>query len=262
MTNERATATKLAKYLADYYRCNWESLKQSHGIKTIEDYIPKDFKRDLRKASLFVAYTLLCDYFMKSVVLYQNAKRFAEEKPRFFDPIFTKKYRRKESELAQILKENLSVRFPNEAARRWLDFSQKIINYYNGNPLEIFELESASEIVKRLREFRGFGHKIGNLYFRIIAGLIDKKFLDINEVYPPIDVHDVRLTYRWGIISDQERNKVKRVRELWLNACKDANVNWFHVDRMMWIIGSRFCFQKACDVCPTAEFCNVKPVIK
>ena len=256
MINEKATATELAKFLADYYKRNWESLKQSHGIKTIEDYIPKNFEHDLRKASLFIAYTLLCDYFMKSVFLYQKAKRFAEEKPGFFDPIFIKQYLYKEKELAQILKENLSIRFPNEAARRWLDFSQKIVDYYNGNPIEIFESERASEIVSRLREFRGFGQKIGNLYFRIIADLIDRKFSDVNDVYPPIDVHDVRLTYRWGIISDQDRDRVKQVREIWLNACIEANVNWFHVDRMMWAIGSKFCFQKACDVCPTAEFCN------
>lgn len=257
-TDRKHTATKLARFLSDYYNHKWPLIKRIYEIRTIEDYIPKNFEHSLEKASLFIAYTLLCDYFMKSVFLYQRTKRFAEEKPSFFDPKFIMRYLHKESELAQILKENLGVRFPNEVARRWLDFSQKIIDYYNGNPLEIFESDRASEIVSRLRQFRGFGQKIGNLYFRIIADLIHRKFPDINEVYPPIDVHDVRLTYRWGIIPDQDRSRVKQVREIWLNACKNAKVNWFRVDRMMWIIGSRFCFQKACDVCPTAEFCEIK----
>jgi endonuclease III len=256
MVNE-ATANKLARFLADYYKHNWPVLKQTYGIKTIEDYTPKNFEKDLRRVCLFIAYTLLCDYFTRSVILYEKAKKFAERKPQFFDPTFlTREYAQKENELASVLRKNLGVRFPNEAAKRWLDFSQKIIKFYNANPLEIFKSKRASEVLNKLRQFRGFGRKIGNLYFRIIADSLDGNFLDVDKVHPPIDVHDIKLTRRWKIISAEENCTVKTVREIWLNACKEANVNWFHVDRMMWAIGSGFCFQKKCVECPTARFCS------
>jgi len=202
-----------------------------------EELIPQGLD-DLNK-SFFIFYVLQSDYAMKSQILYKGANRLYLENNIFFTPKFIGNL--PESVLTKTLQEYLHPRYINEAVRRYLHNTAILINKYDSDPRKIFEnTPCCQDILKRLKEFRGFGPKIGNFFARTMINTFDYVYSDIDTILPPVDVHDVRITYLLGFIgSDQmtQRN-INLVKNLWNKACIDTHNSWLVFDKALWLLGS------------------------
>lgn len=202
-----------------------------------EELIPQGLN-DLNK-SLFIFYVLQLDYAMKSQILYKGANRLYAENNLFFTPDFIGSL--PAETLTTTLQEYLHPRYVNEAVRRYVHNSAILLNNYGGDPKKIFENTSCcQDILKRLKEFRGFGPKIGNFFVRTMINTFNYSFSDIDTVLPPVDVHDVRITYLLGYTdSDKMTQKnINMVKNLWNKACIDSQSSWLVFDKAMWLLGS------------------------
>lgn len=203
----------------------------------VEDCVPKEFS-DLDK-SLFLFFVVQLDYAAKSQQLYAGANALVSKKPDFFNPGHLQDL--SNLRLRDFLTRYLKPRYPNEAVQRYRVNAEMLLDKYEGNPLNILcKSRSAAEALKKIRTFRGFGPKIGNLFLRSMISLFDSPFGDIQEILPPVDIHDVRIAHLLGFVNTQsltEKN-INQVKTLWNRACRDAGVNWITFDRALWLLGS------------------------
>ena len=115
----------------------------------------------------------------------------------------------------------LKPRYPNEAYNRYKINSKKLLEEYNGNPLEILnKSKTAKEALKRILEFRGYGNKTGNLFLRTLISVFNPVFDDIQDVLPPVDIHDVRIAYLLGFIESNKMSEknINFVKQIWNEA--------------------------------------------
>lgn len=201
----------------------------------VEDRVPDWANKQEKVVFLFLVTVL--DYGMRSTTLYQGANDLFKEKRDLLDPKKLSKVG--ERMLARLLLQFLHVRFPNEAAKRWVANSQKLLTDFNGDCFEIFNKQSALEVLESIYQFRGFGKKTGDLFFRSVVNTFRLSYPDINNVPMPIDRHKLRLTYEWGFISEDEYNRKDRrkVDQIWKDACQKAGISWLEFDRAFWIWG-------------------------
>jgi len=204
----------------------------------VENWVPESAS-DIEK-SLFLFYVVQLDYATKSQKLYEGATLLLKDKQSFFDPKYILKLL--DSELLNICIKYLKPRYPNEAYNRYKINSKKLLEEYNGNPLEILnKSKTAKEALKRILEFRGYGNKTGNLFLRTLISVFNPVFDDIQDVLPPVDIHDVRIAYLLGFIESNKMSEknINFVKQIWNEACKKANVNWITFDRALWLLGSQ-----------------------
>ena len=178
------------------------------------------------------------DYAIKSTLLYEGARKLYVVNSKFFSAEHILGLT--EKELMDLLAMYLRPRYINEAVFRYITNSRKLLDLYQGDPRNIFSSKDAPAILKKIWEFRGFGPKTGNLFFRSMVTTFELDLVNIESVLPPVDIHDVRIAKLMGFVeSDQmaERN-VKVVKEMWSNACKEARVNWLVFDKALWLLGS------------------------
>jgi len=202
-----------------------------------EELIP--LKLSDRNRALFIFYVLQLDYAMKSQILYSGANRLFKENHTFFTPSFINTL--SEDALLKTLREYLHPRYVNEAVRRYLHNTKTLLRKYEGDPRNIFmNTLNCQEVLKRLKDFRGFGPKIGNFFVRTMINTFDYSFSDIDTILPPVDVHDIRITYLLGYTkTDQMTQKnINFVKNLWNIACKDAHSSWLVFDKALWLMGS------------------------
>jgi len=201
----------------------------------VEDWVPDWASRKEKAVFLFLVTVL--DYGMRSTVLYKGANDLFKERRELLDPKKLSKI--DEKRLAGLQLQFLHVRFPNEAAKRWLANSQKLRTDFDGNVFKIFDEPLALKVLENIYRFRGFGKKTGGLFFRSMVNTFKPSFPDINKVPMPIDRHKLRLTYEWGFISkaEFERNDRQKVDHIWKAACQKVGVSWLEFDRAFWIWG-------------------------
>lgn len=202
-----------------------------------EELIPKGL--DGIHKSLFIFYVLQLDYAMKSQILYKGANRLYLENNLFFTPNFISNL--KEDALTKTLREYLHPRYINEAVRRYVHNTEALLNGYDGDPRKIFEHTAyCQDVLKRLKDFRGFGPKIGNFFVRTMMNSFDYTYSDIDTILPPVDVHDVRITYLLGYIDSDQMSQmnINLVKNLWNRACIDTNNSWLVLDKALWLLGS------------------------
>ena len=202
-----------------------------------EELIPVQLK-DKNKA-LFIFYVLQLDYAMKSQILYRGANKLYRENRLFFTPNFISSL--SDATLTKTLKGYLHPRYINEAIRRYRHNTNILLKKYKGDPRSIFiDTQACQEVLKRLGEFRGFGPKIGNFFIRTMINSFGYSFSDIDTILPPVDVHNVRITYLLGFIgADRMAQKnIDLVKNLWSKACKDACISWLVFDKALWLLGS------------------------
>lgn len=204
--------------------------------KNAEDLVPN---LDKVSKSLFLFYVIQLDYATKSQRLYAGARDLFDVKPSFYTPQFVLKS--SNLKLKKLLKDYLSPRYINEAVKRYKFNSKKLLKEYQGNPHKIFNsTTSAKEALKRVRDFRGFGPKIGNFFVRTMINTFGYNYSDVEELLPPVDVHDVRIAYLMGFISTDEMTNlnIKVTKKLWSEACHDAEISWLIFDKALWLLGS------------------------
>jgi len=213
---------------------NFEGIFKDH--KNAEDLAPNS--SDIAKA-LFLFYAIQLDYATKSQRLYAGARKLFNAKPEFYTPEFIENL--PEQELHNYLEKYLKPRYINEAVKRYKINSKSLLNKYNSNPLLIFEnSETAVAAVEKVRDFRGFGPKIGNFYVRTMINTFSYNYPDIESILLPVDVHDVRIAYLMGfIVSDKMTQKnIKVTKELWSSTCVRSKTSWLTFDKALWLLGS------------------------
>lgn len=205
--------------------------------KNAEDMLPSGL--DPKTQAVFLFFVISIDYATKSQSLYKGARDLYKANPDFYNCRTINQM--SEEELKQIMTTYLRPRYINEAIFRYKTNSEMLIHLYQANPISIFEsVISAKDTLAKIRAFRGFGPKIGNFFFRTIVNLFDYSFEDIDEVLPPVDIHDVRIAYLMGYINSIEMSQknILMVKRLWNQACKDAKESWLIFDKALWLLGS------------------------
>lgn len=204
--------------------------------KNAEDFVPQN-ATDLQK-SIFLFYVIQLDYAMKGSTLYKGATQLWLDNSAFFDPEYITSI--SVGELKDILQKYLKPRYINEAILRYKRNTEILQEMFENNPLQIFATNTAKESINNLKLFRGFGPKIGTLFFRTIVNTFNLDFPDISEILQPVDIHDVRIAYLLGYVSSNEMTEknIFEVKHIWNQACLDANLDWRIFDKALWILGS------------------------
>lgn len=202
-----------------------------------EELVPQNCSN--KEKALFLFYVLQLDYATKSQKLYEGANRLFLDNRNFFKPSYILNLAQKDLEKA--LKTYLRPRYINEAKRRYKANSSLLMAKYDSDPRKIFEKSrSARKSLKRVGEFRGFGPKIGNFFVRTMINVFNYDFKDIDQILPPVDVHDVRIAHLMGYVESDSmtQQNVQKVKELWSKSCKEAGVSWLTFDKALWLLGS------------------------
>jgi hypothetical protein len=230
----RKTASQIALEIVNAY-------ENSQGIFTektnAEDLVPE---ANIETQSQFLFWVIQMDYSTKSAKLYENANTLFDKTPEWIDTKYLQNS--SQQQLDKMIRESLKPRYPNEIVNRFQLNSQKLIDEYSGKALNIVNAStSAKELLKKILEFRGFGPKLGNFLTRTYIDLLKLDYSDIEDILQPVDVHDMRLTYEWGLVSKNELSdkNIQFVKELWSTACKNAKVSWITFDKALWLIGSK-----------------------
>jgi len=201
-----------------------------------EDLLPEE-SNDQQKA-LFLFYVVQLDYATKSQNLYRLAKQLFKTTPDFFKPEKIVKLRLSELNKKLVY---LRPRYINEATKRYSLNSKFLLEKYHGQPKLIFETsKSIKDVLLKIREFRGFGPKIGNFFIRTMINTFGYKYDDIDNLLPPVDVHDVRIAFLMGYIKSKDMfaGNIKKTKILWSEACKKAKKSWLIFDKALWLLGS------------------------
>lgn len=189
--------------------------------------------------SLFLFYVIQLDYATKSQRLYEGARTLISKNPSFFIP--NNIVNTDEETLRTTLTNYLHPRYINEAVLRYKTNSQVLETSYEGNPINIFKnADSIKVIEKRIKDFRGFGPKIGNFFIRTMINTFNFQFNDIELMLPPVDIHDVRIAYLMGFIEtmDMTQKNIMKTKLLLSAACKKSKVSWLDFDKALWLLGS------------------------
>lgn len=224
---------EFVKLVVQKYK-NFEGIFENH--KNAEDLAPNT--DDISKA-LFLFYVIQLDYATKSQRLYDGAKLLFEKESNFYNPDFI--INLSDKKLKDYLEKYLKPRYINEALLRYKNNSKKLMIEYTNNPLLIFDnARTAKEALKKTLEFRGFGPKIGNFFVRTMVNTFSFNYPDIENILPPVDVHDVRIAYLLGYIDSDKmsRKNIKLTKELWSKACRKAKESWLTFDKALWLLGS------------------------
>lgn len=202
-----------------------------------EELIPKDLN-PLNKAS-YIFYVLQLDYAMKSQILYQGAIKLYKTIPDFFTPKSISKLSKED--LTKYLKEYIHPRYINEAVKRYLLNTEQILKSCNGDPRKIFDDTTfCYDVLKRLKDFRGFGPKIGTFFVRTMINTFNYDFKDIDTILPPVDIHDVRIGFLLGYTKTDKmtQSNINFVKNLWRDACVNSENSWLIFDKALWLLGS------------------------
>jgi hypothetical protein len=200
-----------------------------------EDLVPNVSKEN---KALFLFWVIQMDYSIKSSSLYKKANKLYSERPEWIQTSYLQKL--SEEELRTLIT-RLSPRYPNEIFIRLSQNSRKLLNLFNGSAWNLVtQSQCAQELLSNIRQFRGFGPKLGNFLARTYIDLFNLEYDDLNTILPPVDIHDVRLTYEWGFNNskDMTTKNIKLVQQIWSTACTDANRSWITFDKALWLIGS------------------------
>jgi endonuclease III len=202
-----------------------------------EELIPSDLNK-LNKA-LYIFYVLQLDYAMKSQILYKGALKLHKEYKNFFLPKNISSL--SDNDLGTYLKDYLHPRYINEAVKRYKFNTRILIDKYKGDASSIFKnVGHCSEVIKRLKDFRGFGPKIGTFFIRTMINTFGYEFTDIGTILQPVDVHDVRIAYILGYTKSDKmsQSNIDFVKKIWNKACQESGVNWLIFDKALWLLGS------------------------
>ena len=215
--------------------------KNSQGIFSnkvnAEELIPVEL--DPLGRALYIFYVLQLDYAMKSQILYKGARQLYQENKVFFTPGFISKL--SDDLLSETIQSYLHPRYINEAVKRYKLNTATLLSKYSGNPRTIFEnVLFAQEVIKRLKDFRGFGPKIGNFFVRTMINTYNYSYPDIESILPPVDVHDVRIAYLLGYVADDQmtQRNINQVKKIWSDACLKSGESWLIFDKALWLLGS------------------------
>ena len=205
---------------------------------------------------LYMFYSCLLDYGMKSKVYHRNLSETYMKYPQIFNPNYVLKM--DEEELKVIIVNNIHPRYPNVATKKWLKLST-ILKKYNDISNYLKEFKNFDELSCFIRSINGFGQKTGGLLIRIIC---DSKICNFEEEVKaiPIDTHDIEISYLTGIIDSKNisSSQIDDLSNTYVTIGNELNINPSGIDKYLWETGNTFCNKKNCDECPLNAICKTK----
>lgn len=224
--------------------------------------IPDDIVLGSNNHILYLFYSCLLDYGMRSKVYHNNLINTYKTNKQIFDPHYVIfHYLNNEEELFNIIKENIHPRYPKVALNKWITLSKFINNNYQGNGLleHIKKITSYKELYNFITAINGYGQKTGGLLLRLIYEMdilqLDSEIDDI-----PIDRHDVEISYLNSVVKSNNlnNNELKELGNIWIKAASKEGISPVDIDKYLWTIGANLCAKKKCLECPLKSNCQKK----
>jgi endonuclease III len=265
-------AREIVSRLYEAFSARWGLLREIEDL--VENQIPADVKPLSRDHALFLFFTVANDHGMKSSRLYDGAKQLFQRCRDLFEPsrILEHFDSPDDPSLIDATSKVLGVRYPREAARNWYLNSSRLLQNFEGDPRCLFQSSpDAGKLLRQIRTFRGYGPKTGGMLLRAVVGLGFAKVDRLEEVLPPVDIHDSRISFFTGIVrEDSPRNQEAehyykycvQIQRVLRDACDSSSLAWPDVDRALWLIGSRGCAPRRCELCPLNDLCSVGTQMK
>lgn len=232
----------------------------SNDLAEVE--IPNSIMSCSNEHIIYLFYSCLLDYGMRSKTYHSNLVKTYEKYKMVFDPhyVITNLKNNKEK-LFSILKENVHPRYPNIALKKWIELSEFLDENFPDGDLKntISSLSSYKELYNFITNIKGYGQKTGGLLLRLIS---DSGVVNFTEELSdiPIDRHDVEISYLNGIVERRNLNEkeLKILGDTWIKAAEYTGVSPSNIDKYLWSIGAEFCSKKRCLECPLKENCKTK----
>lgn len=209
---------------------------------------------------IYMFYSCLLDYGMKSRIYHHNLSRAYTSHPELFDPNYVCENSSNKEYLLNIMRTFIKPRYPNVSLKKWISLSEKLKHYDSLlNTIKSFcTFEELHDFINSLKEY---GQKTGGLLIRTI---VDSEICTFSEEmdFIPLDRHDIKISYLCGVI-EKERLSANEIAELsksWISNAKKADISPSNIDKYLWEIGSTFCNRKECTDCPLSSICKRKSV--
>lgn len=208
---------------------------------------------------IYIFYSCLLDYGMRSKIYHSNLTRTYEIYPEIFVPkVVVNQYSNCSDRLLTILKENVHPRYPNVAVDKWIHLSKELARYESVREL-VLSFKSFDELSCFIRKIKGYGQKTGGLLLRLIS---DSGICHFNDEIKaiPLDRHDIEICYLNGIIDKVKLNslEVDELSHSLICGGKEIGLSPSVVDQYLWEIGNTFCNKKDCLKCPLGSVCKRK----
>ena len=238
LISNKERAREVSRIILDDYR-------KGVGIfskidETPDEFLPSSIQRSGLEHALFLFYLNSLNYGTKTESLFLKGKRFYECTPEMFNPsnINSLDSYKIKKELVQ----NLQVRFPEQATKRWKINSRKLSEEYHSDPRNLFD-EGLKKGVERLLDFYGYGPKISHLltYFYIEQNII--RLQNRVGMEFPIDSHDINISLWTGIVQTKRDVKNKSslalpIQRFYTEFCNEEGIDMAELDKALWIIGA------------------------
>ncbi len=231
--------------LSDYFKDKGE-------LANVE--YPSNIQYKTNEYYLYMFYSCLLDYGMRSKTYHKNPAYTYKMYPNIFVPRYV--LNMDEKTLKNILVSNIHPRYPNVAIKKWINLSQKLVEY--DNILSYLKsINSFKELEFFIKSIKGYGQKTGGLLVRIISDSQICNFMENIESIP-IDRHDVEVSYSTGIINSEKISEkdIKKLSDAYVKIGKELNINPSDIDKYLWEVGNSLCNKKKCDECPLKKYCN------
>lgn len=264
MKQDRSTVTA-----ADISRILVSAFEKREGVfadtkELLENQLPVGVTPLSKEHANFLFFLISQDHGVKSAKLYERAKALYQHDPLLFHPgNLAAQYERENFEQAIGILQSLGVRYPKNGARVWVENAHALRDNYDSDARNIFVGDSTT-VMKRIRALLGFGPKTGGLLFRVFVGLGLYLPPDSASIPFPTDIHDTRIAALVGLaeipiaITESTYSPyVKIAEEVWRRGSSEAAVNWFQLDRALWILGSKGCAAERHFDCPIREHCHL-----
>jgi len=225
----------------------------------LEYQIPNGVVYASKEHAMFYFFLIFNDHGTKSTRLYENFKKLFGENSNYFNP---KKIANLEDELKEKIAQ-LGVRYANNSFKYWVYNAQKIVDEFDGDIYKLFtNYKDATQLYKKIKEFKGYGDKTTGLLLRVIDGVEFTKLENFEQVPLPVDTHDSKIAINCNMIEKFDYNKADRktlqnVSYMWQDLSNSIGINWEELDKALWILGSVGCVQKECGQCPINMYCRV-----
>lgn len=238
---------KIVEVLNNYFKNN---------VNLADIEYPSNIKYKTNKYYIYMFYSCLLDYGMRSKIYHKNLVETYNNYPNIFEPNYV--INMDKEILKDIVVNNIHPRYPNVAVKKWINLSDSLMKY-NDVLGYLKNINSFKELELFVKNINGFGQKTGGLLIRIICDSNICNFAENIESIP-IDRHDIEISYLTGIINDKKigKKEIGDLSDIFVKAGRYLEVNPSDIDKYLWQIGNSFCNKKMCNECPLNNFCKEK----
>ena len=214
----RKVISQLHTYYKDFYSLAEIAYPQSIPFRSNEYY-------------LYMFYSCLLDYGMRSKIYHQNLIEAYQKYPQLFSPkaVLTME----ECEIKEILVKNVHPRYPNVALKKWINLSKQLMNYEDISE-HLKKITSATELYDFIKSIKGYGQKTGGLLIRIITDSSICHFKEEMENIP-IDRHDIEISYLTGVVDTMNLNlvEIKSLSSFYIQEGKKQKISPSSIDKYL-----------------------------